>query len=108
MEAATAATSPSQPRHTKPKRKRAAAVSASELELEKLNSLPWNPSLPQHNDDEDPFAMLANGSSELEGGFLSLEEIDETDYGLVIPEPHKNEERRKQKKKSNRFQDLYL
>ncbi|KAL6219465.1 hypothetical protein ACLB2K_007224 [Fragaria x ananassa] len=54
-------------------------------ELERLDSLPWNPSssvpLPNDNDDDDPFAHV-NG---LEGGFLMLEEIDEADYGLEVP-----------------------
>ncbi|KAG6757283.1 hypothetical protein POTOM_037590 [Populus tomentosa] len=49
-------------------------------EIDRLDSLPWNSSISQ----DDPFSVIA-GSHELEGGFLSLEEIDEGDYGLEIP-----------------------
>ncbi|KAF9673631.1 hypothetical protein SADUNF_Sadunf10G0044200 [Salix dunnii] len=49
-------------------------------ELDRFDSLPWNSSISQ----DDPFSVIA-GSHELEGGFLSLEEIDEGDYGLEIP-----------------------
>lgn len=51
-------------------------------ELERLDSLPWNSSIPN---DDTLSAFI--GSNDLEGGFLSLEEIDEAEYGLVIPEP---------------------
>ncbi|XP_061340168.1 DEAD-box ATP-dependent RNA helicase 13 [Gastrolobium bilobum] len=81
----------------KSKRKRAAAA-AADPELERLNSLPWNPALPQH-DDDDSFALFI-GSNELEGGFLQLEEIDEAEYGLDIPEPEGD--KRKQKPKHNK------
>ncbi|CAA6666482.1 unnamed protein product [Spirodela intermedia] len=40
-------------------------------------SLAWRKSLP--DEDEDPFALVTGG----EGGFLSLEEIDESEYGLI-------------------------
>ncbi|KAL4393458.1 hypothetical protein AHAS_Ahas02G0054000 [Arachis hypogaea] len=102
MEAATATTTSSQSRQRKLKRKRAAAL-ASDPHLERLNSLPWNPSFPRNNDEDDnnnendPFAMLATGSNELEGGFLSLEEIDEADYGFSIPEPQINEKKNQKK-----------
>ncbi|KAL1329549.1 hypothetical protein HN51_046674 [Arachis hypogaea] len=103
MEAATASTTSSQSRQRKLKRKRAAAL-ASDPQLDRLNSLPWNPSFPRNNDEDDnnnendPFAMLATGSNELEGGFLSLEEIDEADYGFSIPEPQINEKKNQKKK----------
>nr|KYP77042.1 DEAD-box ATP-dependent RNA helicase 13 [Cajanus cajan] len=80
----------------KPKRKRVAA--ASDPEFERLNSLPWNSALPQH-DDDDAFSMFM-GSNELEGGFLSLEEIDEAAYGLNIPEPGVDK-RKKSKQNEN-------
>ncbi|TYK16777.1 DEAD-box ATP-dependent RNA helicase 13 [Cucumis melo var. makuwa] len=51
-------------------------------EFERLDSLPWNSSIPI---DDTLSAFI--GSNDLEGGFLSLEEIDEAEYGLVIPEP---------------------
>ncbi|XP_052113682.1 DEAD-box ATP-dependent RNA helicase 13 [Arachis duranensis] len=103
MEAATAATTSSQSCQRKLKRKRAAAL-VSDPQLDRLNSLPWNPSFPRNNDEDDnnnendPFAMLATGSNELEGGFLSLEEIDEADYGFSIPEPQINEKKNQKKK----------
>lgn len=75
----------------KPKRKR----SREDPELERLNSLSWNPSL---TENEDSFSLLV-GSNELEGGFLSLEEIDEAEYGLEIPDP--KEDKRKKKSKHN-------
>ncbi|GMH28395.1 hypothetical protein Nepgr_030238 [Nepenthes gracilis] len=49
-------------------------------ELEQFDSLPWNPAL----NDDDPFSLLA-GSNNSEGGFLSLEEIDESEFDLAIP-----------------------
>ncbi|KAL5542452.1 hypothetical protein UlMin_010162 [Ulmus minor] len=61
----------------KAKRKR---FQLQEEELERFESLPWNQSL----GEDDPFSLLV-GTNELEGGFLSLEEIDEAEYGLEIP-----------------------
>ncbi|XP_019705829.2 DEAD-box ATP-dependent RNA helicase 13 [Elaeis guineensis] len=48
----------------------------------RLDSLRWNDSLP----NDDPFFFLAGSN---EGGFLSLEEIDESEYGFLggVPEP---------------------
>ncbi|KAF9610677.1 hypothetical protein IFM89_023933 [Coptis chinensis] len=63
-------------------------------ESERLNSLKWNSSLPNDTED-DPFAPQFVGA---EGGFLSLEEIDECDYGLVFPEEEEEEESKKRKK----------
>ncbi|KMS98717.1 hypothetical protein BVRB_3g069650 [Beta vulgaris subsp. vulgaris] len=48
---------------------------------EELDELPWNSSLP----NDDPFSVFT-ASDNLEGGFLSLEEIDESEYNLVIPQ----------------------
>nr|DAD20095.1 TPA_asm: hypothetical protein HUJ06_021558 [Nelumbo nucifera] len=79
--AATAAASRSQSSKKKPKKK-----TAKNPEVERLSALPWNESLPV----EDPFAIFG-GTNNLEGGFLSLEEIDESEYGFVIPEPGKDE-----------------
>ncbi|KAL3506278.1 hypothetical protein ACH5RR_031660 [Cinchona calisaya] len=62
----------------------------SDKQLERLDSLPWNSSLSEINDD-DAFSFLI-GSNELEGGFLSLEEIDEAEYGLDIPKPENESE----------------
>ncbi|QCE02784.1 ATP-dependent RNA helicase DDX24/MA [Vigna unguiculata] len=97
MEAAAVATSPLK----KLKRKR--TVARSDPELERLNSLPWNSSLPQ-NDDDGAFSLFI-GTNELEGGFLSLEEIDEAEYGLNIPEPEDGK-RKTKKKKSIQNEDV--
>ncbi|GAB4851389.1 hypothetical protein Ancab_030792 [Ancistrocladus abbreviatus] len=51
-------------------------------ELERLDSLSWNSSML----DDEPLSLLA-GSNTIEGGFLSLEEIDESEYNLAIPKP---------------------
>ncbi|KAF7827946.1 DEAD-box ATP-dependent RNA helicase 13 [Senna tora] len=80
----------SQQRKRKPKRKR----TREDPELERLNSLSWNPALPEN---DDPFSLVV-GSNELEGGFLSLEEIDEAEYGLQIPDPEEGK-RKKPKQK---------
>ncbi|CAF2154624.1 BnaA01g27550D [Brassica napus] len=55
-----------------------------EEELERLDSLPWSSTIPIGEDDEgETFSTLFAGSDELDGGFLSLEEIDEADYNLA-------------------------
>ncbi|KAI3746801.1 hypothetical protein L6452_09242 [Arctium lappa] len=51
-------------------------------QLERFDSLPWTSSLPET--DDDPFSALA-GLNDFEGGVLSLEEIDESEYGLELP-----------------------
>ncbi|XP_028803488.1 DEAD-box ATP-dependent RNA helicase 13 isoform X1 [Neltuma alba] len=79
--------------HQKPKRKR----SREDPELERLNSLSWNPSFVEN---DDPFSLLV-GSNELEGGFLSLEEIDEAEYGLETPDPKKGKRKKKSKHKAD-------
>ncbi|KAI4303943.1 hypothetical protein MLD38_039520 [Melastoma candidum] len=61
-------------------------------------SLSWTPSL-SADDADSSFPFLTTGSNELDGGFLSLEEIDEAEYGLDIPEPVKQKSRRKRKKR---------
>ncbi|CAL5376424.1 unnamed protein product [Camellia sinensis] len=65
-------------------------------QLDRFDSLPWNSSL---SENDDPFS-ISIGSSELEGGFLSLEEIDESEYGLEIPKPER--ENKKQRTKENK------
>ncbi|XP_027908143.1 DEAD-box ATP-dependent RNA helicase 13 isoform X2 [Vigna unguiculata] len=97
MEAAAVATS------SLKKLKRKRTVARSDPELERLNSLPWNSSLPQ-NDDDGAFSLFI-GTNELEGGFLSLEEIDEAEYGLDIPEPEDGK-RKTKKKKSIQNEDV--
>ncbi|XP_065862933.1 DEAD-box ATP-dependent RNA helicase 13 [Euphorbia lathyris] len=66
-------------------------------ELERFDTLPWNQSLP-----EDDTLSAFVGSHELEGGFLSLEEIDEVDYGLEIPKAKKGKSEKKVKAKKER------
>ncbi|GFP81954.1 dead-box ATP-dependent RNA helicase 13 [Phtheirospermum japonicum] len=66
--------------------KKRARVEADQ-QLERLNNLPWSSSLPESTggdgDGDNDFSLLI-GSNELQGGFLSLEEIDESEYGLEI------------------------
>ncbi|GAA0150835.1 RNA helicase [Lithospermum erythrorhizon] len=57
-------------------------------QLQQFDSLNWNSSLPQN---DDSFSLLV-GSNELQGGFLSLEEIDEAEYVLEIPIADKESE----------------
>ncbi|XP_011091368.1 DEAD-box ATP-dependent RNA helicase 13 [Sesamum indicum] len=72
----------------------------SDQKLERLDSLPWSSSLPESNGGGDDDFSLFIGSNELEGGFLTLEEIDESEYGLEIPEVNVENERNKLKGKS--------
>ncbi|KAK4425372.1 DEAD-box ATP-dependent RNA helicase 13 [Sesamum alatum] len=72
----------------------------SDQKLERLDSLPWSSSLPESNGDGDDDFSLFIGSNELEGGFLTLEEIDEAEYGLEIPEVNVENERNTLKGKS--------
>ncbi|KAL5712115.1 RNA helicase [Ranunculus cassubicifolius] len=55
-------------------------------EIDRFDSLKWSSSLPTDNDSEDPFSSELLGA---EGGFLSLEEIEECDYKLLFPEGQK-------------------
>ncbi|KAK6117369.1 hypothetical protein DH2020_048887 [Rehmannia glutinosa] len=72
----------------------------SDQHLERLNSLPWSSSLPESNGAGDDGFSLFIGSDELEGGFLTLEEIDESEYGLDIPNDNVKNERQKLKGKT--------
>ncbi|KAG7582238.1 Helicase superfamily 1/2 ATP-binding domain [Arabidopsis suecica] len=57
-----------------------------EEDFERIDSLPWSSSIPIGEDDEgETFSTLFSGSGQLDGGFLSLEEIDEADYHLALP-----------------------
>ncbi|XP_045794355.1 DEAD-box ATP-dependent RNA helicase 13 [Trifolium pratense] len=78
-------------------------LKTQDLELDRFDSLPWNSSLPQPTENDDNSFSLFTGSNELEGGFLSLEEIDEAEYGLDIPDPenHDRKHNSKQDKKLN-------
>ncbi|KAF5465821.1 hypothetical protein F2P56_015792 [Juglans regia] len=69
-----------------------------EPELERLDSLPWNPALP----DDDSFSLVV-GTNELEGGFLSLEEIGEAEYGLDIPQPEVGNRKEKKANQSTKL-----
>ncbi|CAL5434155.1 unnamed protein product [Camellia sinensis] len=66
-------------------------------QLDRFDSLPWNSSL---SVNDDPFSISV-GSSELEGGFLSLEEIDESEYGLEIPKPERENKKERTKENKN-------
>ncbi|GMN61475.1 hypothetical protein TIFTF001_030559 [Ficus carica] len=85
----------SEPNSVSKKRAKRKRIQQHDAELERLDSLPWNSSL----SGDDPFSFLA-GSNELEGGFLSLEEVDEAEYGLLLPKPER--ETGKQKSKSTK------
>ncbi|GLT76595.1 hypothetical protein SLA2020_482480 [Shorea laevis] len=80
------------------KRKR----TSSDPELDRLDSLRWNPSLP---DNQDENFSLFLGSGELDGGFMSLEEIDEADYGLVVPGTKKEKTKKQSKSKKEKLGD---
>ncbi|XP_015088155.1 DEAD-box ATP-dependent RNA helicase 13 [Solanum pennellii] len=68
-------------------------------EFERINSLNWNSTL---TEKDDAFSFLI-GSNELEGGFLCLEEIDESEYNLGIAKSTKgSEEKGKTKTKKQK------
>ncbi|RZC56592.1 hypothetical protein C5167_015441 [Papaver somniferum] len=56
---------------------------------EDVDSLPWKSSVSK---DEDPFA-LPQGANDFDGGFISLDEIDEVDYGVLINNPFESKKR---------------
>ncbi|KAF5937054.1 hypothetical protein HYC85_024560 [Camellia sinensis] len=66
-------------------------------QLDRFDSLSWNSSL---SVNDDPFSISV-GSSELEGGFLSLEEIDESEYGFEIPKPERENKKKRTKENKN-------
>uniref|UniRef100_A0A2P2LU78 ATP-dependent RNA helicase n=2 Tax=Rhizophora mucronata TaxID=61149 RepID=A0A2P2LU78_RHIMU len=68
--------------------------------IDRVGTLRWKPSLPE----DDPFSVL-DGSNELEGGFYSLEEIDESEYGLVIPKLEEGKPERKTNLKKQKPDD---
>ncbi|XP_075523833.1 LOW QUALITY PROTEIN: DEAD-box ATP-dependent RNA helicase 13-like [Primulina tabacum] len=97
------------PDEKKPKRSsKKRRLMNSDHKSERLNSLPWNSSLPESNDGNDDLFSLFIGSNELEGGFLALEEIDESEYGLEIPKielgnvKKRVSDKRKRNKRKNR------
>ncbi|OVA02284.1 Helicase [Macleaya cordata] len=65
--------------------------------VERMDALPWNSSLPIV---DDPFA-LPLGTGDLEGGFLSLEEIDESEYGLFIPKASSSSKSKKRSRQED-------
>ncbi|XP_017219450.1 DEAD-box ATP-dependent RNA helicase 13 [Daucus carota subsp. sativus] len=66
------------------KRKKPRRVSRVDSEqLDRIDSLPWHSSLPEFTSNDDTFSIVA-GTNELDGGFLSLEEIDESAYASEI------------------------
>ncbi|XP_008801266.2 DEAD-box ATP-dependent RNA helicase 13 [Phoenix dactylifera] len=78
----------------KAKRAKKEGPLAEAADSHRLELLPWNESLP----NDDPFSLLAGSN---EGGFLSLEEIDESEYGFVggVPDPVGGEKKPKEKKR---------
>ncbi|GMI72082.1 hypothetical protein HRI_000877500 [Hibiscus trionum] len=73
-------------------------------ELERFDSLPWNSSLP--NEEEDDAFSLFIGSGDLDGGFLSLEEIDESEYGLDVPGDKMKTSNKKTKSKKQKLEEV--
>ncbi|TYJ20248.1 hypothetical protein E1A91_A09G250400v1 [Gossypium mustelinum] len=74
-------------------------------ELERLDSLPWNSSLPNEEEEDDTFSLFI-GSGDLDGGFLSLEEIDESDYGLDVPGAKKKISNKNSKLKKQKLEEV--
>ncbi|XVF66367.1 hypothetical protein PTKIN_Ptkin10aG0030100 [Pterospermum kingtungense] len=72
-------------------------------EVERLDSLPWNSCLPDKEED-DTFSLFI-GSGDLDGGFLSLEEIDEADYGLDVPGSKKKISNKKSKSEKQKLNE---
>ncbi|KAK6914186.1 DEAD/DEAH box helicase domain [Dillenia turbinata] len=66
-------------------KKKAKRRSEQDGEGERINSIHWKPSLPTENGDQNPSLFV--GINDLDGGFLSLEEIDESEYGIHVPVP---------------------
>ncbi|KAI3906866.1 hypothetical protein MKW98_004916 [Papaver atlanticum] len=54
-----------------------------------VDSLLWKSSVSQ---DDDPFA-LPQGANDFDGGFISLDEIDEVDYGVLMNNPFESKKR---------------
>ncbi|OMO95308.1 hypothetical protein COLO4_15998 [Corchorus olitorius] len=73
-------------------------------ELDRLDSLPWSSSLPDKEEDEN-FSLFV-GSGDLDGGFLSLEEIDEADYSLDVPGIKKKTSDKKSKSKKQKLSEV--
>ncbi|RWR81210.1 DEAD-box ATP-dependent RNA helicase 13 isoform X1 [Cinnamomum micranthum f. kanehirae] len=69
---------PSSSRKEKSKKKKNNNKNRSSLkpDADTLNSLPWSKSIP----NDDPFSLLIGSD---EGGFLSLEEVEDVGYGLL-------------------------
>ncbi|KAF6144395.1 hypothetical protein GIB67_024622, partial [Kingdonia uniflora] len=75
---------PSLSQPSKKKMKKIRNKSKGEI-TERMNSLQWDQSLPNNDDGAFSSLLIGENNNELEGGFLSLEEIDEADYGFIIP-----------------------
>ncbi|PWA56000.1 hypothetical protein CTI12_AA361700 [Artemisia annua] len=90
---------------SKKQRKRNPVSKDKSNQLDRFDSLPWTSSLPTGGADEDPFSTFA-GLNDFEGGVLSLEEIDESEYGLELPKAFqkggkKHEKPTKRKREEN-------
>ncbi|KAK6254651.1 hypothetical protein SCA6_015956 [Theobroma cacao] len=86
------------------KRKQKRKRRVHDPELERLDSLPWNSSL-RDKEEDDTFSLFI-GSGDLDGGFLSLEEIDEANYGLDVPGPKKKVSDKKSKSKKEKLKEV--
>ncbi|CAN0904965.1 DEAD-box ATP-dependent RNA helicase 13 [Linum grandiflorum] len=64
-------------------------------ELDGIDLFQWKSSIP---DGDDYLSTVLGTGNDFEGGFLSLEEIEEVDYGLSIPEPEKKKSKSNKRK----------
>lgn len=81
-------------KHPTRRRIRKTAKESQAIESDRLDFLPWSQAMA----GEDPFALLSGGT---EGGFLSLEEIDESEYGLIGDTQEMSENNNNKKKGSS-------
>eukprot|EP00268_Persea_americana_P017430 TRINITY_DN18394_c0_g2_i2.p1 TRINITY_DN18394_c0_g2~~TRINITY_DN18394_c0_g2_i2.p1 ORF type:complete len:826 (+),score=210.34 TRINITY_DN18394_c0_g2_i2:168-2645(+) len=77
------------------KKKKNKNRSSLKPDADTLNSLPWSKSIT----NDDPFSLLIGSD---EGGFLSLEEVEDVDYGLLPATPDLGQEKPSTSKKRKR------
>ncbi|KAK9146246.1 hypothetical protein Sjap_006149 [Stephania japonica] len=84
-------------------RKRRNSIIAETLKSDsddRFHALPWKRTL---SVEDEAFApLLIGGATDLQGGFFSLEELDESEYGAVVPEPSVEAEAEAESKKKRK------
>ncbi|KAK9087739.1 hypothetical protein Syun_030133 [Stephania yunnanensis] len=100
-----------QQQHRSKNRKRRSSITAKTLKSysdDRFNALPWKQTI---SVEDEAFApLLIGGATELQGGsyavllfcllgFFSLEELDESEYGAVVPELSVEAESKKKRKR---------